>query len=69
MSCAVYDTERLIERASDDGEYRCLRGSDSSVVHGGSALRATKRTSNSTPKYAFSQLYLPCSCAHGVEQI
>ena len=69
MSCSVYDTERLIERASDDGEHRCLRVSDSSVVHGGSALRATKRTSNSTPKYAFSQLYLPCSCAHGVEQI
>jgi hypothetical protein len=40
MSCSVYDTERLIERASV------------SVVHGGSALRAAKRTSNSTPKYA-----------------
>jgi hypothetical protein len=37
MSCSVYDTERLIERASV------------SVVHGGSALRAAKRTSNSTP--------------------
>jgi len=57
MSCSVYDTERLIERGSV------------SVVHGGSALRATKQTGNSTPKYAFSQLYLPCSCAHGVEQI
>ena len=61
MSCSVYDTERLIERASDDGEHRCLRVSDSSVVHGGSALRAAKRTSNSTPKSALELIFTALS--------
>ena len=49
MSCSVYDTERLIERASV------------SVVHGGSALRAAKRTSNSTPKYALELIFTALS--------
>jgi hypothetical protein len=49
MSCSVYDTERLIERASV------------SVAHGGSALRAAKRTSNSTPKYALELIFTALS--------
>jgi len=42
---SLYDTGRLIERASV------------AVVHGGSALRAAKRTSNSTPKYALELIF------------
>jgi hypothetical protein len=49
MSCSVYDTERLMERGSV------------SVVHGGSALRAAKRTSNSTPKYALELIFTALS--------
>ena len=45
----MYDTERLIERPSV------------SVVHGGSALRAAKRTSNSTPKYALELIFTALS--------